>query len=536
MKKSFRSLFNALKTLANQFDEKANDTKYKTLQALHKTPLPPHKEWPAYQHLLLFLSAHPQNSAFTELLNKEKERLSKQVKKASNAAKAQLQNSGLPHTTTLSSYSHDLLVWLAENREIKMTYDSSSEEEIELNHVLQFTLPDMEKLLTAAGNTQEDLLQELKVRPDQFLPFLLDQFSRLNHEPFMKDYFWNKLGIYVELSSEQSSFSKLYNQLSFDSTYYHTDLLRSFDHIELLNAELPYYMNLSTEQQDELIAVMRNTLLFLERETDPTTFIDRRSLRFYQLERGISVAIYTMTPNRHLPMESYAGYTLFKNGYPAAYGGGWVHGKKTLFGINIFEQFRGGESGYMFIQLLRVYRQAFGVDYFEVEPYQYGLDNPEGIESGAFWFYYRYGFRPLDKQLNKIAEDESQKIKSKKGYRTPAKTLVRFTESNIAMNLGTAVPEGVLALRERITSYIAGNYNSNRSEAVLESLAWFRDKANFIRMCNRYEEAVLKDIALVARTLNVQNPAKLELLKEMIQAKPADMYTFQELLVEFMEL
>jgi hypothetical protein len=234
-------------------------------------------------------------------------------------------------------------------------------------------------------------------------------------------------------------------------------------------------------------------------------------------------------------LESYAGYTLFKNGYPAAYGGAWVHGRKALFGINIFEQFRGGESGFLFIQLLRVYRQAFGVDYFEVEPYQYGLDNPEGIESGAFWFYYRYGFRPLDKQLNKIAEDEYSKIKSKKGYRTAAKTLVRFTESNIALNLGTKVPEGVHELRERITKYIASNYNSNRTEAVSDSLSWFRDKANFIRMCSKYEEAVLRDIALMAKTLNVQSEAKFELLKEMIPAKPTDMYTFQELLVEFLE-
>ena len=38
MSKSFRSLCNALKNIANQFDESASLNKQKTLQLLHKTP------------------------------------------------------------------------------------------------------------------------------------------------------------------------------------------------------------------------------------------------------------------------------------------------------------------------------------------------------------------------------------------------------------------------------------------------------------------------------------------------------------------
>ena len=64
--------------------------------------------------------------------------------------------------------------------------------------------------------------------------------------------------------------------------------------------------------------------------------------------------------------------------------------------MNIFEPYRGGESGFMMCQVLRVYRQRFGVRFFEVDATQFGLDNPDGIASGAFWFYYRHGFRPLD--------------------------------------------------------------------------------------------------------------------------------------------
>ena len=140
--------------------------------------------------------------------------------------------------------------------------------------------------------------------------------------------------------------------------------------------------------------VVKNSMAITARETDPTTYMDAGSLKVYHLERGVSIATYSMIPSRQLPLESYIGYTAFKNGFPVAYGGFWVFGDRSNFGINIFESYRSGESGFVMIQLLRVFRQVFHIKTFEVEPYQFGLDNPEGIVSGAFWFYYRFGFRP----------------------------------------------------------------------------------------------------------------------------------------------
>ena len=92
-----------------------------------------------------------------------------------------------------------------------------------------------------------------------------------------------------------------------------------------------------------------------------------------------------------------------KHGFPAAYGGSWILGRRANFGMNIFEPYRGGESGMMMCQVLRAYRQAFRADYFEVDAHQFGLDNPDGIASGAFWFYHRHGFRPTDADLAALA-------------------------------------------------------------------------------------------------------------------------------------
>ncbi len=76
-----------------------------------------------------------------------------------------------------------------------------------------------------------------------------------------------------------------------------------------------------------------------------------------------------------------------KNGVPVGYGGGWPFLATCRTGTNVFAPFRGGESSWLFAQVLRAYRQHFGVKRFVVEPYQFGAGNREGLLSGAFWFY-----------------------------------------------------------------------------------------------------------------------------------------------------
>ncbi|MBC7862602.1 MAG: hypothetical protein IAF38_06470 [Bacteroidia bacterium] len=169
-----------------------------------------------------------------------------------------------------------------------------------------------------------------------------------------------------------------------------------------------------------------------------------------------------------MAFDSYIGYMMFKNGLPIAYGGAWIFFNRALIGINIFDAYRGGESSFLFAQLLRVYHQRFKVDSFSVEPYQYGKDNPEGISSGAYWFYYRFGFRSDDEKLKFLAEEETEKIKTIKGYRSPANVLKQFTNSNITLNLKEKTEEqdaGKISLE--ISKYIALNFNGNRSAALI---------------------------------------------------------------------
>ena len=48
-------------------------------------------------------------------------------------------------------------------------------------------------------------------------------------------------------------------------------------------------------------------------------------------------------------------------------------------------------------------RHLFGSDACSIDPYQLGHGNEEGLASGAWWFYYKLGFRPLDPDIRKLA-------------------------------------------------------------------------------------------------------------------------------------
>lgn len=128
-----------------------------------------------------------------------------------------------------------------------------------------------------------------------------------------------------------------------------------------------------------------------------------------------------MDSTHRLPIDTYIGFFAFKNQIPYAYGGTWLLGSTAKIGLNIFPSYRGGESTWFFAQLMRVYYQEFKPDYFIAEPYQIGRGNPEGIASGAFWFYYKLGFRSLTHSHRLFASKEFDKLSSGKRKKTPKK-------------------------------------------------------------------------------------------------------------------
>lgn len=523
-----------LRRLATHFDPPSESRKQALLQVLATRPLRPGPRLVGYCNLLMFLCAHPGAAGPGALAEAELARIASLLQQTGKRNRRSLENSGLPYTRTVCTYSHDLLRWLVDRPGVDVRFDSFHRPLVAPGAALKCTLPPVERESTDGGLSGKRLLDALAGPRDRWIPFLLGEFGRLDGLPLVKDHLFDGMHLYVALEPRDRSFSIPFNRIDRGRVYYHRDLLRQFDHRRLMAKRLPKPARLSAPMRSAVLDCARTTMVLLQRETDPTTYADSRTLRLYRLERGVSVAVYGMLPARQMPLESYLGYTLFKNGFPAAYGGGWVFGRRALIGINVFAQFRGGESGFMLGQLLRVFRQSLGVGCFEVEPYQYGEGNPEGIRSGAFWFYYRNGFRPVDDALRRIAEREYAKVSAGTGYKTPARVLRSFTASNLVLDLDGSKPPRVAELRSQVTKMIRDQYRGDRAAAEADCRRRVIGRAAAPAGLGPDERSALSEVSLWTQAAGLAWTPNRRLLWQMTRAKPADPYRYQRLLIELL--
>jgi hypothetical protein len=154
------------------------------------------------------------------------------------------------------------------------------------------------------------------------------------------------------------------------------------------------------------------------------------------LGRGVDFYFFGVPRKWRLPRRDYYAGMYFKNGVPIGYVEAIASRGKTgvrmEFGFNLYYTFRQGETAWLYARLLKLFRERYHVTTFVIDPYQIGHENDEAIESGAFWFYYKLGFRPESREIAALAEREAQKISTRPGYRTAPATLRKLAAGTLA--------------------------------------------------------------------------------------------------------
>ncbi|MBZ5729032.1 MAG: hypothetical protein LAP87_29155 [Acidobacteriia bacterium] len=156
--------------------------------------------------------------------------------------------------------------------------------------------------------------------------------------------------------------------------------------------------------------------------------------------RGVAIFFFGVPPAWRLPLRAYHAGMFFKNGVPAGYVELLSLFERAEVGFNLYYTFREGESAWLFARTLRLFRQVLGVTCFSVDPYQIGLENPEAVDSGAFWFYRKLGFRPVDPQIAALVEREERRMRQAPGYRSTRRTLERLAQGYILFEGPGAAP------------------------------------------------------------------------------------------------
>jgi hypothetical protein len=335
---------------------------------------------------------------------------------------------GIAGTSMEDTLNFDAVRWLVGRipRNIEIVGDGYEED-----RALDATLPRFIPLIEEDGDVEADVpwrrwLYAARGREGE-LAWLISRFERLACSPREKVELWGSLRLPVRWRIENLPLSRTKDRWPTRSFHYHTEPLITRSQVSLereLERPEPALKKVSLAEGQRVIDKIQEVMLVRYRELYGTTLGDPKTVVRADVGRGVTIFLWGLLADRRLPLRAYvAGFTV-KNGVPINYIEAIGLCEWIEVGFNTFYTFRGGETAWIYAQVLRCLNEHMGAKVISVYPYQIGDGNEEAIESGAFWFYRKLGFRPGRADLLRLAEREEKRIASKPGYKT-SKTMLR---------------------------------------------------------------------------------------------------------------
>lgn len=511
------SLVAQLFSIRNRYGKKESTRKIKLLHLLQKEKIKSKKTLQLYYDILLFLIAYPDNKGVYQLASQSLQQLQNFLQ-LNEAIKDRLYNSGITNTELCAAYSFDLVKWLRKKHPDEIRFNSFDAADGQIQSILSVVMPKVEsEILQDANADWKSWLKKSLSKGEDILDRLIAIFDETDIRPEVRDELWAAIGINVEIKFPEHHC--LHGTLF--TPYFHHSLIKKV--AKKQNDVKAIFVDLNKNETEGIIECGRMILVRHLREIDPITFTAPHLVSYYQLPRGLSVALMGMVPERRHPIDSYMGYVVFKNGLPVAYAGSWILFDSGRIGLNVFPSYRGGESQYIFEQVLKLHSKVYKLNRFSVDPYQLGKENHDGIHSGAFWIYYHAGFRPIRKEQLLIAESEAKKIKTIKGYRSSSSVLSKLADSRMEILLQkNPVRFDATDISLAYADLLKSKYSNNRKLAEVHS---FIKLAKLLQIKNYQEEKmefVLKNWSVLLLSIEKEwrNNSRLKKhLKKLFELK-----------------
>lgn len=389
------------------------------------------------QDLLLFSEAYPgvhHACDATKALMADFRALLKARLDQDARLRKQLQGSGVQGSDSVGLYSFTLVRWLLKHWPLEVSLFSVDAPRDETAELLRPILAEAEREAVDMHDGDAASLMSLLFGKDprKQLHDLVDLIDAHPASGELRETLFARLQVYIKIGSGFPSLTSLRGPVH--APFIHSEgLQRGVDLRATIAQGIGAPLALNKRQRTRLINDARAILCLMQRETDPITYA--QEVQAFDMGRGLVIALFHMDSAHRLALESYVGFMAFKNGVPLGYGGAWLFPGRSKVGINVFPSLRGGESALFFAQLLRLFRQRFGVGVFEAENYQLGHGNADGLKSGAYWFYYRLGFRPWDDRLGRIAAREVERMQKNKAYQPPLRTLKELVADGLVLRV-----------------------------------------------------------------------------------------------------
>jgi hypothetical protein len=390
---------------------------------------------------LLFLRAYPHDRETMRAADRALSRFADRVEALARSG-ADLgpfdrpEVSGIAGTEISTDYSFDVVHWLANRfpRRVRLDWESGGRED-RLRALFPKFLPLLEEeALEDANVPYLDWIRAAQPDRKHDLEWLIQRIEELplSGEERAERYEALKLPIVWSLGNGPVTRTRMRRRAP--EIFFHSEPLIARKDVFLADAlaspPLPI-QRLSRREGQEIIDLTRGATALRYREYYGFTYADPASVRAARVGRGVEIFFMGLERSRRLPLRAGFAAIVVKNGVPVGYVEGLALFERIEIGFNIYYTFREGESAWIFGRVLRLLNQLLGVTSFSIDPYQLGHENPEAIDSGAFWFYRKLGFRPTSPAIARLDESEERKIAADSSYRSPRRVLRRLVTRNL---------------------------------------------------------------------------------------------------------
>jgi hypothetical protein len=436
-------LLTELEAAKNQFNPGQATKIQKLLIQLAKLDLDP-PQLIRFHEALLFLRAFPRTPSeiprLENLLNTFHHRIEKL--RATNTDMSifdDFDTSGIAATTMQDTLSFDVAQWLVDripkNVEIAWNdyWDDYQAERARGNTWPRF-IPLLEEDADVEANIPWSTWIDAARGRQNPLPWLLNQFAKLPLPARQQAELYDSLRLPLRWNLENLKLSRTRNFTRPRRFYFHQSPLIQRSEVDLaqeLSQPAPKLEKLSHVAGESVMHHIREVMVVRYRELYGTTLGDPKTVVRADVGRGVVMHFWQLPPTRRLPLRAYVAGCTLKNGVPINYIEAIGLCEWIEVGFNTFYTYRQGETAWIYAQALRCLQALTHAKCISIYPYQIGQNNDEAIESGAFWFYRKLGFRPGRPDLEKLCEKEEKRIAVNPNYRTPARTLKRLAEAHM---------------------------------------------------------------------------------------------------------
>ncbi len=393
--------------------------------------------------------------------------------------RAALVDTGIAGTRTRFSFYAGTARWLAERWGAHLHVDWRR---LEKGDALERVLPLVTLWAETPALDELDLgargwVQRLKGPGETDAAFLVRRLSTLGRGTFEREAAWEGLDLPLVLESgpgtpERTTACLPTGEVAFQAGPLdrgRPDVARELARPPLAVEALPL------REGARVLDLARGAMVARQRDLDAFQWGDPEDVRLVRFPDGLAFAAIGVVPERRLLLESVYGFLTLKNGVPIGYVLVSALFSSSEIAYNVFETFRGGESGLVYGKVLSMTRALFGSSVFTIFPYQLGgYGNPEALDSGAWWFYRKLGFVPRAPRAVSLMEDEERRMRDDPRHRTAREDLKVLASENLYW-FGGRPREDAIGLVElpnvglRVVDAVAARFGSDRerAEAVL---------------------------------------------------------------------